>query len=64
MRVNYLVVSESAGFPSPTQDFVEKSLYLNEFCVAHPSATFYVRAQGNLIIDVGIYLGDVLVVDC
>lgn len=63
MRVTYLVVSESAGFPSPTQDFVEKSLDLNEFCVAHPSATLYVRAQGNSMIDVGIYSGDVLVVD-
>lgn len=35
------------GGASPAQGFVEKSLYLNEFCVAHPNATFYVRAQGD-----------------
>jgi DNA polymerase V len=31
--------------------------------VAHPAATFYVRAQGDSMIDAGIHSGDVLVVD-
>ena len=57
------VDSVSADFPSPAQDFVEKSLDLNEFCVAHPTATFYVRAQRDSMNDVGILSGDVLVVD-
>jgi DNA polymerase V len=63
VRIPLYVESVSAGFPSPAQDFVEKSLDLNEFCVAHPMATFYVRAQGDSMIDAGIHSGDVLVVD-
>ncbi len=63
VRVPLYLDSVSAGFPSPAQDFVEKSLDLNEFCVAHPNASFYVRAQGDSMIEVGIYSGDVLIVD-
>lgn len=63
VRIPLYVYSVSAGFPSPAQDFVEKSLDLNEFCVAHPNATFYVRAQGDSMIEEGIHSGDVLVVD-
>lgn len=53
----------SAGFPSPAQDFVEKTLDLNELCIPHPAATFFVRAQGDSMIEAGIHSGDVLVVD-
>ena len=63
VRIPLYVESVSAGFPSPAQDFVERTLDLNEFCVAHPNATFYVRAQGDSMIDAGIHSGDVLVVD-
>lgn len=63
VRIALYMDSVSAGFPSPAQDFVEKSLDLNEFCVAHPNATFYVRAQGDSMVEVGIHSGDVLVVD-
>jgi DNA polymerase V len=58
VRIPLYVDSVSAGSPSPAQDFVEKSLDLNEFCVAPPAATFYVRIQGDLMIDAGIYSGD------
>jgi DNA polymerase V len=44
VRIPLYENSVSAGFPSPAADFVEKSLDLNEFCVPHPAATFYVRA--------------------
>ncbi|AEF54620.1 translesion error-prone DNA polymerase V autoproteolytic subunit [Marinomonas posidonica] len=53
----------SAGFPSPAQDFVERTLDLNELCIPHPSATFFVRTQGDSMIEAGIHSGDVLVVD-
>jgi DNA polymerase V len=53
----------SAGFPSPAQDYIEKTLDLNELCVRHPAATFYVRAAGESMRGVGIFPGDVLVVD-
>lgn len=53
----------SAGFPSPAQDFIEKTLDLNELCVRHPAATFFVRVAGDSMIDAGIFPGDILVVD-
>ena len=52
-----------AGFPSPAQDYVERTLDLNELCIRHPSATFFVRVEGDSMIEAGIYDGDVLVVD-
>lgn len=52
-----------AGFPSPAADHVEKALDLNELCVKHPAATYFVRAEGTSMIDRGIYPGNVLVVD-
>lgn len=55
--------SVQAGFPSPAQDYIEKTLDLNELCIRHPSATFLVRASGLSMIGVGIYPGDILVVD-
>ncbi len=53
----------SAGFPSPATDYCERKLDLNELCIQHPAATYFVRAQGDSMIDAGIFPGDVLVVD-
>ena len=53
----------AAGFPSPADDFVEKSLDLNELMVKHPAATFFARAEGDSMIGAGIYPNDILVVD-
>jgi DNA polymerase V len=53
----------SAGFPSPAEDYLERALDLNELCIAHPAATFYVRASGDSMRDAGIKSGDILVVD-
>jgi DNA polymerase V len=52
-----------AGFPSPAQDYIERTLDLNELCIRHPTATFFVRVEGDSMIDAGIFAGDVLVVD-
>lgn len=52
-----------AGFPSPAGDHVDKTLDLNELCVQHPSATYFVRAEGSSMIERGIFPGSVLVVD-
>lgn len=53
----------SAGFPSPAEDTLEKRLDLNDLLIKHPPATFFVRAQGQSMIGVGILDGDILVVD-
>jgi DNA polymerase V len=51
------------GFPSPASDHLEKALNLEELVVFRPSATFYVRAQGNAMKRSGIHDKDILIVD-
>lgn len=51
------------GFPSPANNYMEKSLDLNEYLVKHPAATFFVRATGDAMIEGGIHSGDILIVD-
>lgn len=55
--------SVAAGFPSPASDYCERTLDLNELCIQKPAATYFVRAQGDSMIDAGIFPGDVIVVD-
>lgn len=59
-----LFLSRAAcGFPSPASDYLEGKLDLNTHCVSHPAATFYLRAEGESMTGVGIFPGDLLVVD-
>jgi DNA polymerase V len=53
----------AAGFPAPGDDLVERVLDLNDLVVKHPSATFFVRVEGDSMTGAGIFSGDVLVVD-
>lgn len=52
-----------AGFASPAEDYVEKRLDLNQLIVKHPASTFFVKVDGSSMQGVGIYSGDILVVD-
>ena len=52
-----------AGFPSPADDYIEGKLDLNEHLIHHPASTFFVRAEGDSMVRVGIHHGDLLVVD-
>ena len=53
----------AAGFPSPAEDYIDKPLDLNEYLIKHPSATFFVRVEGDSMINAGIHHGDILIVD-
>jgi DNA polymerase V len=53
----------AAGFPSPADDYVEKTLDLEELLIQKPAATFFVRAQGDSMLGAGIHPNDILVVD-
>lgn len=53
----------AAGFPSPADDFIDKTLDLNEHLIDHPEATFFVRVFGDSMLDAGLHSGDILVVD-
>ncbi len=43
--------------------FLPDELDLNELCITHRAATFFVRASGSSMEDLGLYDGDVMVVD-
>jgi DNA polymerase V len=53
----------AAGFPSPAEDYRERTLDLHDHLVKHPAATFFVRVEGDSMINVGIFSGDLLIVD-
>lgn len=53
----------AAGFPSPADDYIEKSLDLNDYLVKKPAATYFARAQGNSMQQLGIFDQDLLIVD-
>jgi DNA polymerase V len=52
-----------AGFPSPADDYIESYLDLNNHLITHPAATFFLRAAGDSMTNVGILDGDLLIVD-
>nr|WP_312055708.1 translesion error-prone DNA polymerase V autoproteolytic subunit [Pantoea brenneri] len=53
----------AAGFSSPAADYVESELDLNELCIRRRASTFFVRASGNSMQELGLCDGDVMVVD-
>jgi DNA polymerase V len=53
----------SAGFPSPAADFTETNIDLNKELSKNQLATFYIKFNGNSMIDAGINDKDILVVD-
>ena len=53
----------SAGFPSPTDDFTQELLSLDDMLVKNKLATFYARVSGQSMIGAGLDDNDLLVID-
>lgn len=53
----------AAGFPSPADDYIEERIDLNRHLIRHKEATFFLRVQGDSMINAGIHDGDMLIVD-
>lgn len=53
----------AAGFPTPTEDGVDRHLDLHRHIVRHEASTFFLKAGGDSMIGAGIHRGDLLVVD-
>jgi len=53
----------SAGWPSPAEDYIDKTINLTEILIHNPAATYLLRAVGDSMIGAGIHDGDILVVD-
>ena len=52
-----------AGFPSPAQDYIERSIDLNKVVIKNPSSTFFARVDGNSMENTYIMDGDIAVID-
>lgn len=59
----YAEMGVQAGFPSPAQDYVDRSLDFNRELIEHPSATFYAKVVGQSMVNAGIGEGDIVVID-
>ena len=63
LTIPFYLHKAGAGFPSPATDYIEEDVDLNVHLIKNVPATFVIRVQGKSMIDVGIYDGDLLVVD-
>lgn len=52
-----------AGFPSPADDYIDQEIDLAKHLIKNPLSTFIVRAEGDSMIEAGIFPGDALIVD-
>ncbi len=62
VRVPLVLCRVPAGFPSPADDYVERTIDLNEWLIGNQVATFIVRAEGDSMTG-EIHSGDRLIVD-
>ena len=63
LTIPFYLHKAGAGFPSPATDYIEEDVDLNIHLIKNVPATFIIRVQGKSMTDVGIYDGDLLVVD-
>ena len=63
MRIPLASEKVAAGFPSPAQDYIDKTLDMNEHLIQNEAATFVVKVASLSMRDAGIDIDDELVVD-
>lgn len=63
MLVPYALEKISAGFPSPAQDYVDKTLDMNEHLIKNATSTFIVKVASLSMLNAGIDIDDELIVD-
>ena len=51
------------GFPSPAQGYESKGIDLNSVLIKHPSATVFMQIESSSYTHMGIFNGDILIVD-
>ena len=65
VRSGYAMLTKRAptGFPSPAEDRADAPLDLHTLLIRHPATTFFVEVVDEALIDSGIFVGDILVVE-
>lgn len=55
--------AKATGFTSPTDDYMERGIDLNEQLIGNKPATFFLRVRSDSMKNAGIFQGDVVIVD-
>ena len=63
LELPFFEAKVSAGFPSPAEDYTDKSIDLNKELIKNPYSTFLARVKGFSMKDAGIEPDDILVID-
>ena len=51
------------GFPSPAQGYEQNTIDLNAALIKHPSATVFMKIDNSHYMHMGIFDGDILIID-
>ena len=63
LNLPFVDVGISAGFPSPALDFTQLSIDLNKYLIKNKPSTFCGFVKGHSMKNIGIFDGDILVID-
>ena len=63
VEAHLLTGTVQAGFPSPAEDLGAQRIDLAQLLIKHSQATYFLRASGHSMTEVGIFDGDILVID-
>ena len=63
LKLPFIDVGISAGFPSPADDFIELSIDLNKQLIKNKDTTFFAKVKGHSMKNAGIFDGDLLIID-
>lgn len=55
--------ADATGFGSPTDDYMDRGIDLNQQLVRNKPATFFMRVQGHSMVNAFIHDGDIVIVD-
>lgn len=55
--------ANATGFGAAADDYMERGIDLNEQLIRNKPATFFMRVNGDSMINAGIFSGDIVIVD-
>jgi len=61
--VPLMSAAAECGFPSPADDYLDRPLDFNELLIENAPATFVVRVAGDSMTGIGIFPGDLAVIN-
>jgi DNA polymerase V len=62
-HIYFLNTVVSAGFPSPAEDIFASKLSLQDYLIKNPNTTICIKVSGDSMKNIGIFSGDILIVD-